>query len=215
MPVGLPEAARESGLVLAMETLYKITGPNGECLNGGSGTWSLPVNGLPGDWWTVDGPVVPCRNGLHVTNAANLRGWMSGRESRVWLVETGGEVIDAGTKYACQAVRLLREVTVPDFGAIDATYTAKRDRVRARQRRDIEAAQRAHPLAAGSDYAARVYNVKGLPAGHPLRERAAAIDAARKARDAAVMAADLKAGRALGRIDRAHSAAIDAAMASL
>ena len=197
-----------------METLYKITGPNGECLNGGTGTWSLPHDGLPGEWWRVDGPVEPCRNGLHVTNAANLRTWIGGRDSRVWRVEVGGEIVDGGSKYACEAVRLVQEVTVPDFAAIDETYREQRERVNARQFRAMGKVNAAYPLASGSDYMARV-SVRGLPAGHPLRERAAEIAAARAAHDAAAEAVKRRARIALARIDKRHAAALDDAMSGL
>ena len=76
-----------------MEPLYKIVGPNGECLNGGRGQWSLPDGDKPGEWWEVDGPIEACRNGLHLVTAAQLDRWYRyGSESVVYQVETDGEL---------------------------------------------------------------------------------------------------------------------------
>lgn len=102
--------------------LYKIVGPAGECLNGGTGRWSLPVDGEPGAWWDIVGPLVPCSNALHLTDAEHMETWLprsaygyaerSGH--RVFLAETRGEVINAGEKYAVRSARLVREVPVAD-----------------------------------------------------------------------------------------------------
>jgi hypothetical protein len=132
---------------------------------------------------------------------------------RVFRVECDGIVIDAGGKYAAERVRLVREVTVLDIGAIDRTFQAKRDRLLKRTSRETAAAIAAHPIPGGG-YSRRVAG-RSLPKGHPLADQAAAIAAAERAQSVALQAVNARTARSLARIDRANAAALDAAMASL
>jgi hypothetical protein len=92
----------------AVGHLYKVTGAAGECLNGGSGAWSLPANGQPGAWWDIAGEVAPCYNGLHLATAAQLPQWLPVRGTfRVWRAETRGVLLCAGEKYVAASARLL------------------------------------------------------------------------------------------------------------
>lgn len=90
---------------------YKVTGPNGEAISGGVGFWPLPKDGQPGDWLEVQGPLVPCFHGLHVTDRPSI--WFRSR-ARVFEVEITGEpvYIQFG-KWMVQRARLLREVIAP------------------------------------------------------------------------------------------------------
>jgi len=92
---------------MSAQQLYKITGPNGEPLHGGSGDWPLPTDTEPGAWREVSAPVIPCRNGLHLTTAADMTVWLPVGDCRIWRTEYAGEVIPGGNKYAVERARLL------------------------------------------------------------------------------------------------------------
>ena len=65
-----------------MMTLYKLTGPEGEPVHGGSGEWPLPTEDGPGEWRSVKGDIIPCRNGLHLLERDDIRRWV--REGVLW-----------------------------------------------------------------------------------------------------------------------------------
>lgn len=90
--------------------LYKITTPDGCPCHGGSGTWNLPHDGQPGEWREAKGKLVPCENGLHLVRGSQLLRWLPNQESRLWLAETDGPVIDHGDKFVARKVRLVREI---------------------------------------------------------------------------------------------------------
>lgn len=175
--------------------LYKLVGPEGECLNGGSGHWPLPTATEPGDWREVTGPLEPCRNGLHLTDADHIGVW-SWHDPRAILyrVETDGEVItEPGLqKYVARRVRLLpRRKAAPAFDStIHDRAEARRDRAyrkAAEIAADAKAALTRPPALA---YLDRVGTK--LPPGHPLAGQAAAVaeySAAVRAIDAACYAA--------------------------
>jgi hypothetical protein len=79
--------------------LYKVTGPGGTACHGGTGTWT------PGEWRSVEGPLVPCENGLHLVPAHRLIDWLG---AEIWEVETEGELIDAGNKWVARKARTTR-----------------------------------------------------------------------------------------------------------
>jgi hypothetical protein len=93
-------------------TLYKVTGPSGEPLHGGTGTWPLPHDGEPGAWREVNGELVMCRRGLHLTSEP-ARWWRPG--CRIFPAEAEGirGEPDADRKVVCRRARLLRELTTP------------------------------------------------------------------------------------------------------
>jgi len=95
-----------------METLYKLTGPKGEPVHGGSGTWSLPRGKRPGTWRQVEGSLRPCENGLHLLRATDIRQWM--RAGILWEVEAGTEQIDHGDKVVVRRARLIRKAATLD-----------------------------------------------------------------------------------------------------
>lgn len=165
----------------ALPTLYKIVGPAGEPLNGGSGTWPLPVDGKPGEWWDIDGPLEACRHGLHLTDADHLSQWLPGnRPAVVYQAETRGPVINAGEKYVAASVRLLpRSRPMPDFDA------AERKRKRA-----IARAGKLLDVAVPPVWRAYLLGVGTLPAGHPGAVYQTRLRDARDAHAAAVRKAE-------------------------
>jgi hypothetical protein len=86
---------------------YKVTGPNGEAVNGGAGTWHLPVGKRPGKWMPKITDPSPCERGYHLTAVANLLDWVGSDSCVVWVAETRGPVIDAGDKVVVGEARLV------------------------------------------------------------------------------------------------------------
>lgn len=75
--------------------------------------WSLPTRDAPGDWHEAAGPLVRCKNGLHLTSdpwQVESRGHLNG--SRLFLAEFEGETDGPhhGHELVCRRVRLLREI---------------------------------------------------------------------------------------------------------
>lgn len=115
--------------------LFKVTGPAGEPIHGGSGLWPLPTQGsdgkwIPGEWRAVEGSVIACRNGLHLTWAEGIGVWLRAGPSHrhvdrvVWLAEGRGEAVGqrADGKVAYPEARLLRPVVTVSpliLGGID------------------------------------------------------------------------------------------------
>lgn len=126
----------------AIPTLYKIVGPNGECRNGGSGDWPLPVGDRPGEWRTIEGPLVACQNALHLTDAEHAHSWGADHPNAVvYRVEVDGECVDFGGKWGARRVRLLPR-RLPD-GLAETIKAAERKADRARRKADrVEAAAR-------------------------------------------------------------------------
>lgn len=110
----------------APPVLYKVL-LDGRSWHGGSMKWSLPTQGddgswTPGEWHGVEGEVVLCQNGLHLTDRP-LR-W-HGDGARIYEAEAEGVVgLDelensTGRKVAARRVRLLREVDRAGFEDAD------------------------------------------------------------------------------------------------
>ena len=89
-----------------METLYKVLDEDGCPVNGGSGCYSLPHDGQPGDWMPpVEGELVPCKNGYHLCTAEQLFEWFG---PAIWEAEGRGDSVEYENKHVCREVRLLR-----------------------------------------------------------------------------------------------------------
>lgn len=150
--------------------LYKVVGPAGEPLHGGSGRWPLPVGDAPGEWWDVDGEVAACHVGLHVTDAAHLAGWTPEYgDPVIYRVETRGTLyrVGHGDKYVTGSARLLPRK--PRRGPTLETLRKRRDAATARYRRALARADRARLAAIGpawAEYADRVGHMRlgDLPA---------------------------------------------------
>lgn len=198
-----------------LPTLYKITGPNGEPIHGGRGRWSLPcrhagdlaewdcqrtghtlVDGAwaaPGEWWNLEGAIEPCVNALHVTDAAHLDRWYSGREeSIIHRVEVRGVIINAGDKYAVSSARLLPHTggPVPDVAAAEAEYARIVAKAQRAYDRAVRKAKRPLPKVPRiwRNYVEAVGVMASFPKGHPAHDYAVAIDTQRKAEHAASLA---------------------------
>jgi hypothetical protein len=115
--------------------LYKVLGENGIAHHGGYGCWSLP-NGKPGDWMTVFGELVPCKNGLHLCRRSNLIHWLG---PAIYLAEHKGDKIVSKDKIVVRKARLLsrldtwNETTARLFAADCAERALKRERKAGRE----------------------------------------------------------------------------------
>ena len=87
------------------ERLFKVLGKDGEPFHGGSGKWSLPANGEPGDWMPpIKGDLVPCANGYHLCREKDLLRWLG---PTIWAAEYRGERIDDDEKIVVREARLI------------------------------------------------------------------------------------------------------------
>jgi len=93
--------------------LFKVVGPEGQAVHGGSLNWSLPENDKPGKWHSVKGEIEVCHRGLHLTPSP-IDFWLP--NSRVFEAEYRGDVDDSQlgqkreSKVAVREARLVREV---------------------------------------------------------------------------------------------------------
>lgn len=95
--------------IITPEKYYKVL-VNGKSCHGGNLVWSLPTEAAPGEWHSVNGKIVLCENGLHVTTNPT-HWWKDG--CIVYEVEIDGEIggrIDHKCKLVVPKVRLLRAV---------------------------------------------------------------------------------------------------------
>ena len=91
-----------------MTTYYKVLGPGRTACHGGTGTWPEP-----GGWLEVKGEVIPCRNGLHLTDLDHLIDWLG---PEIWEAEVhpAATVIEHGDKIAVSKARLVRRLDAWD-----------------------------------------------------------------------------------------------------
>jgi hypothetical protein len=90
------------------ETLYKVLGEHGESVNSGTAKWSLPHDGIPGDWMPkVKGTLVPCRNGYHLCREQDLIKWLG---PTIYEAEYRGARKDDTDKIVVRQARLIRKV---------------------------------------------------------------------------------------------------------
>ena len=97
-------------------SLYKITGPNGEPLHGGSGLWHLPTKGKPGKWMPKLDRVEACRSGYHLVTAIGIVDWLprSPQTGVLWLAEGRGASDEDGPKTAFAQARLVKKIGILD-----------------------------------------------------------------------------------------------------
>ena len=86
--------------------LFKVLGQDRMPCHGGVGRWPVP-----GVWREVEGPIVPCRSGLHLCRARHLLLWAQAGAT-VWRVEVDGDVLDGSSKVVASRARLVELVGV-------------------------------------------------------------------------------------------------------
>ena len=86
--------------------LFKILGADRVPCYGGVGRWPVP-----GVWREVEGPIVPCRSGLHLCRARHLLLWAQAGAT-VWRAEVDGDVLEGDSKVVASRARLVEPVGV-------------------------------------------------------------------------------------------------------
>jgi hypothetical protein len=76
--------------------------------------WTVPRAGEPGAWVEVSGPVALCANGIHACTADQLPHWLG---PELWLIELGGEILEAADVLVASRARLLAPVSAWDQSA--------------------------------------------------------------------------------------------------
>jgi hypothetical protein len=86
------------------EKLYKVLDTDGRAFHGGTGAWSLPHDGLPGEWMPPIADIEPCKRGYHLCREGDLVRWIG---PAIYEAEVRGERIDAEEKIVVSEARLL------------------------------------------------------------------------------------------------------------
>lgn len=80
--------------------------------------WPRPLPAADGDWLQVeDGPLVPCRNGLHACRIEQLSYWIA---DELWEVELGDEWIETRHSIVARRARLVRRIEAWEGAAAGA-----------------------------------------------------------------------------------------------
>lgn len=96
------------------KTAYKILDKGRSCC-GGKLAWSLPIGETPGDWHEVQGDLVRCRNGLHLTTEPKHfapRKLHKAKTLECYLAEYDGDTLpeNDSSEIVARRVRLLRHI---------------------------------------------------------------------------------------------------------
>jgi len=124
------------------QALYKVL-IGGASAHGGAMTWSLPTQGddgtwTPGAWHEVDGPLVLCENGLHLTPTP--ADWYLD-DSTLYAAEFDGDIVDNGSNKVCvRRARLVSVAPWSDHGIYhEGEHVVTEGRVRASDSATVEA----------------------------------------------------------------------------
>ena len=86
--------------------LYKVLAAGRRSCHGGTQTW------VPGQWYTVEGDLVPCENGLHLCRAGDILNWL---HDETWHADARGQRIVCADKVVVRSARITTRT------ALDAT----------------------------------------------------------------------------------------------
>src|SRR3989337_2754193 len=86
---------------------YKILGKNGFACNGGTGQWSLPHDGQPGEWMPEIKNIEPCRRGYHLCQPEDLIHWLN---EEIYEAEGREKAIRQDDKTVFSEARVLRKI---------------------------------------------------------------------------------------------------------
>ena len=93
------------------ERLYKVLNEDGSAFHGGTGVWSLPQDGNPGEWMPPIDKLNPCASGYHLCREQDLVSWLG---PAIYRAEARGARIDCDDKIVVSEARLLSPVTAWD-----------------------------------------------------------------------------------------------------
>ena len=85
------------------ERLFKALGKGRVPCHGGDGKWPTK-----GKWREAKGPLVLCKNGLHLCREKDLVSWL---DEEIWEAEYKGERLDGENKIVVRKARLIRNLT--------------------------------------------------------------------------------------------------------
>ena len=205
-----------------MTDLYKILGPDGQAIHGGTGTWKLPTGKRPGVWMPKILTPVCCSEGYHLVELYSVAEWLQA-DCTIYLAEgKGSSHTDGSRKTAFQQARLIRRINISDedlrlFAADCAEHVLPIFlKVRPNDDRPTKAIEAARQFARGeiTDAAWAVAGAAAWDAAGDAAGAAAGDAAGAAARDAAGDAARAAARAAAARADAAGDAAWDAAGAA-
>jgi hypothetical protein len=170
---------------MSAEKFYKVLGRDGRAYFGGTGVWRKNM------WRSVRGPLVPCRNGLHLCRAEHLVMWLG---PTIWRAEYDGEMVELDKVVVVRRARVTERIDAWDerTARLFAADCAKRvlslfESVHPGDKRPRAAIQAARDFAEG-------------------RIDKAALDAARSAARAAGARAEVVAAGAARAADAAQAA---------
>jgi hypothetical protein len=86
---------------------YKVLGRGGVPCNGGSGQWSLPHDGNPGDWMPEIDDIKPCERGYHLCEREDILGWIN---AEIYEAEGRGKYIRDTNKTVFSEARLIKKL---------------------------------------------------------------------------------------------------------
>ena len=117
--------------------------------------WPAPPSTADGEatWLqAADGPLSPCRNGLHACRIDQLGFWIA---DELWEVELGDERIETRHAVIARRARLVRRIDAWQTSAAHELTRACRDRARARAEQTPDLSPRAHELLESTEQFAR------------------------------------------------------------
>ena len=98
---------------------YKVL-LDGKWFHGGDFQWSLPENGKPGKWHSVEGDLKMCERGFHLTD--NPQKWWD-RNAKCYEDEYKDALEPQDDKICVRKVRLVRELTEDDLAKFQIFYS--------------------------------------------------------------------------------------------
>ena len=84
--------------------------------------WPTAASG-PGPWMEVEGPLAPCRSGLHACRVESLAYWL---HDELWEIELDGELARAEDLLVSRRARLVRHLEVWGSGVASRLLAASR-----------------------------------------------------------------------------------------
>lgn len=82
---------------------YKVLNPDRMCRYAGGQQWPKP-----GEWWKVEGALIPCIKGLHLCRRKDLVGWLG---PEIWEAEYSGRSVTTQERIVVRRARLVRRLS--------------------------------------------------------------------------------------------------------
>lgn len=171
--------AKKAAATSAAPVWYKVVGPKGQAISGGSGVWKMPKGDKPGDWMPKVDYVHACHSGYHLIPKHGIRSWAN--PGYQLCIAEGRGIQDDGRhsdgKVAFAEARIIKVLGVFPKGW--SSYNTSGDR----KTGDEIIKEVINPKAYAKKEALAKKKAKLLEAKRVAKERAAALKA-KKERDA-------------------------------